>query len=239
MSPVPPPSPLSPLSSGHASAPYPSDWVLRWSQAWRDREQVTALDLACGSGRHLRLLAGDGVAVTGVDRDAAALAALAGLRDLSGRVELIEADIESGPWPLDGRVFDLVVVTNYLWRPLLPRVVEAVAPGGWLIYETFTDGQQTVGRPARPEFLLRPGELLEAVAGLRVIGYEDGFEGGNDAGFGRVSLEGTPGASLGAGVNGRYVQRVAAVREKPSEDLAASAAAPGHAPGVYPRYRLR
>ncbi len=206
----------APPSSGHGAG-LPSDWVLRWSQAWRDREGATALDLACGSGRHLRLLAGDGVAVTGVDRDAVALAALAGL---SRRVELIEADIEQGPWPFEGRRFDVVIVTNYLWRPLLPRVVEAVAPGGWLIYETFTDGQQTVGRPARPEFLLRPGELLDAVAGLRVIAYEDGF------------LEPDAPSAI---VNGRYVQRVAAVRPNP----AATAAAPGAPAGVYPRYRLR
>lgn len=198
------------------SASFPSDWVLRWAQAWRDRDGVTALDLACGSGRHLRLLAGEGVAVTGVDRDAAALAALAGLSD---RVELIEADIEQGPWPLEARTFDVVLVTNYLWRPLLARVVEAVAPGGWLIYETFTDGQQTVGRPANPEFLLRPGELLAAVRGLRVLAYEDGF------------IEGDSPVAGGPGVNGRYVQRVAAVRENRPAD-----AAP---PGVYPRYRLR
>ncbi len=198
------------------SVSFPSDWVLRWAQAWRDRDGATALDLACGSGRHLRLLAGDGAAVTGVDRDADALAALAGLSD---RVELIEADIEQGPWPLEGRTFDVVVVTNYLWRPLLGRVVEAVAPGGWLIYETFTDGQQTVGRPARPEFLLRPGELLAAVADLRVIAYEDGF------------IEAEPPVAGGAGVNGRYVQRVAAVRENRPADAAPA--------GVYPRYRLR
>ena len=198
------------------SVSFPSDWVLRWAQAWRDRDGATALDLACGSGRHLRLLAGDGAAVTGVDRDADALAALAGLSD---RVELIEADIEQGPWPLKGRTFGVVVVTNYLWRPLLARVVEAVAPGGWLIYETFTDGQQTVGRPARPEFLLRPGELLAAVADLRVIAYEDGF------------IEAEPPVAGGAGVNGRYVQRVAAVRENRPADAAPA--------GVYPRYRLR
>ncbi|OWQ43986.1 hypothetical protein CDL60_27440 [Roseateles noduli] len=195
---------------------FPSDWVLRWAQAWRDRDGVTALDLACGSGRHLRLLAGEGVAVTGIDRDAAALATLAGLSD---RVELIEADIEQGPWPLADRVFDVVLVTHYLWRPLLPCVVEAVAPGGWLIYETFTDGQQTIGRPANPEFLLRPGELLTAAHGLRVIAYEDGF------------IESEPPVTGGGTVNGRYVQRVAAVRENRPAD-----AAP---PGVYPRYRLR
>jgi SAM-dependent methyltransferase len=210
---------------------FPSDWVLRWAQAWRDRDGVTALDLACGSGRHLRLLAGEGVAVTGVDRDAAALATLAGLSD---RVELIEADIEQGAWPLADRAFDVVLVTNYLWRPLLPRVVEAVAPGGWLIYETFTDGQQTVGRPARPDFLLRSGELLAAVDGLRVIAYEDGF----------IEAQGSP--SEGGGVNGRYVQRVAAVREDRRAGAATatgtaigSAGDGGAPPGVYPRYRLR
>lgn len=204
-----------------ASAAFPSDWVLRWAQAWRDRDGITALDLACGSGRHLKLLAGEGLAVTGVDRDAAALATLAGL---SGRVELIEADIEQGPWPLAGRAFDVVLVTNYLWRPLLPRVVEAVAPGGWLIYETFTDGQQTVGRPARPDFLLRPGELLEAVGGLRVIAYEDGF------------IEAEPPVAGSGAVNGRYMQRVAAVRENRPDGAGGDAGAP---PGVYPRYRLR
>jgi len=217
-------SPSRPVAGGCHGTGLPSDWVLRWSQAWRDRDGLTALDLACGSGRHLRLLAGDGVAVTGVDRDTTALAGLAGL---SGRVELIQADIEQGPWPLEGRVFDLVLVTNYLWRPLLPRIVEAVAPGGWLIYETFTDGQQTIGRPARPEFLLRPGELLDAADGLRVIAYEDGF------------IESEPTASAASGVNGRYVQRVAAVRDNRPVASAPTADATGAAPGVYPRYRLR
>jgi SAM-dependent methyltransferase len=162
----------------------PSSWLLRWPQA--TQAGASALDLACGSGRHVRYLAGLGMRVTGVDRDAAALTPLAGI------AETLVADIESGPWPLAGRRFDLVLVTNYLWRPLLPRIVDTVAPGGWLIYETFTQGQQSVGRPANPEFLLRPGELLQACTELRIIAYEDGF--------------------LDA-VNPRYVQRVAAVRE--------------------------
>jgi SAM-dependent methyltransferase len=91
-----------------------------------------------------------GHAVTGVDRSAEALAGL------PAEFETIEADIEAGPWPLAGRSFDAVVVTNYLWRPLLPRIVQSVAPGGVLIYETFAQGNETVGKPSRPDFLLRP-----------------------------------------------------------------------------------
>ena len=161
-----------------------SPWLLRWSQAMK--AGGTALDLACGSGRHVRALAAAGMKVTAVDRDAEALA------PLSNIAELIVADIECKTWPLEGRTFDLVLVTNYLWRPLLPLIKAAVAPGGWLIYETFADGHQTIGRPARPDFLLQPGELLQACEGLRIVGYEDGFE---------------------SVVNERYVQRVAAVRE--------------------------
>ena len=145
----------------------PSDWVTRWAPLIRPAGRV--LDLACGGGRHLRWLAQRGHALTGVDRDAAALAGLAGI------AEVIEADIESAAWPLSERQFDAVVVTNYLWRPLLPAIVAAVAPGGLLIYETFAVGHETVGRPSRADFLLRPGELLAACRGLRVLGYEDGF----------------------------------------------------------------
>lgn len=148
------------------------------------------LDLACGSGRHLRWLAQRGARVTGVDRDAASMAPLGELG------EIIVADIESGPWPLEGRRFDAVVVTNYLWRPLLPRIMAAITPGGWLVYETFALGQASVGRPSNPDFLLHPGELLQAVQPeLRVVAYEEGF------------LEEPP----------RFVQRVAARRPGPED----------------------
>jgi SAM-dependent methyltransferase len=130
----------------------------------------TVLDLACGSGRHVRWLAAAGFRMTAVDRDAAAAAPLQAL------AEVVVADIEAGPWPLPGRRFDAVVVTNYLWRPLLPRIADALADSGVLIYETFAVGQQSIGRPSRPEFLLAPGELLAAFAGLRVVAFEDGFE---------------------------------------------------------------
>ncbi len=153
------------------------------------RPGAQVLDLACGSGRHLRWLVGQGFAVTGVDRDAAAVDALRALG------EIVVADVESGPWPLPGRRFDAVVVTNYLWRPLWPALRAALADDGLLLYETFADGQASIGRPARPDFLLQPGELLRAFDGLRVVAFEDGFE------FGFESAA------------GRYVQRLAAVHQ--------------------------
>ncbi|WP_295987152.1 bifunctional 2-polyprenyl-6-hydroxyphenol methylase/3-demethylubiquinol 3-O-methyltransferase UbiG [uncultured Variovorax sp.] len=151
----------------------PSDWLQRWAHLVPPAGQV--LDVACGAGRHLVWLHGLGHRVTGVDRDAAALATLAPLA--ARGAELVDADIENGPWPLAGRRFDAVVVTNYLWRPLLPAIADAVAPGGVLLYETFAAGNETVGRPSRPDFLLAPGELLAVAAagGLRVVAYEDGF----------------------------------------------------------------
>ena len=160
-----------------------SSWVQRWTPLIAPRGSV--LDVACGSGRHLRWLQAQGFAVTGIDRDAAAVAPLHEL----GRV--IVADIEKAPWPLADETFDAVIVTNYLWRPLLATIVAAVAPGGVLIYETFAVGNQTLGKPSNPQFLLRPGELLSAASGLRVVAYEDGFVTEPD----------------------RFVQRLVAVRE--------------------------
>lgn len=126
------------------------------------------LDLAAGGGRHTRLFAERKNPVIAVDRDISALQELAG-------VEAIATDLEDGnPWPFGDRRFGGVVVTNYLHRPLLPSIVGAVAPGGALLYETFAVGNERFGKPSNPAFLLRPGELLEAVRGrLRVIAYED------------------------------------------------------------------
>ena len=171
----------------HAAGP-PSPWLLRWAHLLPRAASV--LDVACGSGRHVRWFAQRGAHVTAVDRDAQAVAAL---REGAGAaLEVIVADIESGPWPLGGRCFDAVVVTNYLWRALLPTIVASVGEGGALIYETFARGNETVGKPSNPDFLLEPGELLRAASGLRVVAFEDGF--------------------IDAGAP-RFVQRVAAVRD--------------------------
>lgn len=129
------------------------------------------LDLACGGGRHARFFLERGHPVTVVDRDTS------GVKDLEDRpgVEILEHDLESGaPWPLSGRFFEGVVVTNYLWRPILSDIVASVAPGGVLLYETFARGQEKFGHPHNPDFQLKPGELLEAVEGvLRVLAFED------------------------------------------------------------------
>ena len=156
-----------------------------WLQRYAPQPPATALDVACGSGRNLRWLVEAGWQVTGVDRDTAATAPLQSL------AKIVDADIENGPWPLAQQQFDLVVVCNYLWRPLFDTLKSTVKPGGWLIWETFADGQQTLGRPSRPDFLLQRGELLRVCRDWRIVAYEDLFE---------------------AGVNARFVQRVAAIR---------------------------
>jgi SAM-dependent methyltransferase len=176
------------LLTGNHGGGEPSSWVTRWAHLLPRGAAV--LDLACGSGRHVRWLAARGHRLTGVDRDEAALAPLRAL------AEVVVADIEAGPWPLAGRRFDAVLVTNYLWRPLLPTIVGAVADGGLLIYETFADGQQTIGKPSRPDFLLQPGELLAACSGLRVVAYEDGF-GEAPARFVQRIVAARPGADPG------------------------------------------
>lgn len=186
-----------------------STWVQRWAHLVAPGGNV--LDLACGQGRHMAFFAARGHGVTGVDRSPEALAVA---RQYG---EVLQADIENGPWPFDekpgadagkadpARLFDAVVVTNYLWRPLFPAIRQSLAINGVLIYETFAIGNETVGKPSRPAFLLQPGELLNAFAGLTVIAYENGF----------------------VAQPARFVQRLVAVR------------APGDEPGAEPtRYLL-
>ena len=129
--------------------------------------EATVLDVAAGKGRHSQFFAERSHRVTAVDCDTSALAP-------HSRIESVQADLEDGsPWPLPDRSFGAVVVTNYLHRPLFPRLLGSIAPGGVLIYETFMEGNERFGHPSRPEFLLKDGELLELVRGrLSVIAYE-------------------------------------------------------------------
>ena len=175
----------------------PSAWVRRWSHLVAPGGAV--LDVACGQGRHARWFHERNHPLTLVDRAQAAIESIA-IPALA--LEAVVADIENGPWPFAGREFAAVVVVNYLWRPLMPTLLASLAPGGVLIYETFAQGNETVGKPSRPDFLLRPGELLEVCGELRVVAFEDGFEGGQ------------------VGKSPRFVQRIAAVRhgQNPAAD---------------------
>ncbi|MCY7308897.1 MAG: class I SAM-dependent methyltransferase [Rhodoferax sp.] len=188
-----------------------SEWVRRWTHLVKPGGSL--LDLACGRGRHLRWFAALGHPVTGVDQSTDALQAVGDLA-AAGHAVLVQADIEEGTWPLLGAdgplTYDAVVVTNYLWRPLLPTILRSVAPSGILLYETFAIDQATVGRPSRPDFLLRPGELLQQCASMRIVAFEDGFCSGPD----------------------RFVQRIAAVQ------AAAPTESNDSGVGIAPRYQL-
>jgi SAM-dependent methyltransferase len=148
----------------------PSPWVTRFLAGATEGGSV--LDVACGSGRHMRHALENGFVVAGIDRD------LSGVEDIAERrdVALIEADLETGrPFPLKALRYDAVIVTNYLWRPILADIVGCVAEDGILIYETFALGQERHGKPSNPDFLLKPNELLQAaLPRLVVAAYELG-----------------------------------------------------------------
>ncbi|MCY2956908.1 MAG: class I SAM-dependent methyltransferase [Planctomycetota bacterium] len=133
------------------------------------------LDLACGGGRHTRLARLLGHPVLAVDRDISAVVQIA---SVDTGIEVLRADLEAAPWPLKDRKFAGVIVSNYLWRPLLPAILNAVALGGVLLYETFAVGNERFGRPRNKDFLLRDGELRDHVVGqFLIVHYEHGHEG--------------------------------------------------------------
>ncbi|WP_087752284.1 class I SAM-dependent methyltransferase [Paraburkholderia caledonica] len=179
----------------------PSRWVRQWAHLVAADGAV--LDVASGAGRHARFFASLGHPVTAIDRDAAALNALAD----EPLVTTVMADIENAPWPLAADAqFAAVVVTNYLHRPLFPQLIRSLAPGGVLVYETFAQGNERVGKPSNPAFLLAPGELLDVVrARLRVVAFQDGFV---------------------AQPRPAYVQRICAILEADCSDDSAQAAPP-------------
>lgn len=140
-------------------------WIVQW--AGLVAPDAVVLDLAAGRGRHALFFAERGNKVLAVDRDTSRLPAHA-------NIEPLIADLEDGsPWPLTGRRFGAAVVTNYLHRALMPALLEAIEPGGVLLYQTFMEGNERFGKPNRPDHLLKDGELLELVRGkFSVTAYE-------------------------------------------------------------------
>ena len=137
----------------------PSQWIVRWSHLVPAGGAV--LDVACGAGRHVRWFHERNHPVTGVDQ---ALSATESIANMAAAA--IQADIENGPWPLPGRQFAAVVVTNYLWRPLLPTIVASVAAkqGAQLVLRSPPDGRP---HGFEASLLLRPAEAASAPGPLR------------------------------------------------------------------------
>jgi len=160
----------NPPANPHADLSAVSAWVARFAPLITPGGRV--LDLACGGGRHARHLASLGHVVEAVDRDGEALARLAAVAGITTR----QADLEGAAWPYAGSMFDAIIVTNYLHRPLFPLIAACVREGGVLVYETFARGNESYGKPSNPAFLLAPGELLEVAlqGGLQVVAYEHG-----------------------------------------------------------------
>jgi SAM-dependent methyltransferase len=157
------------MAMSHAIS-QPSAWVMRWHRSIA--QDGVVLDLACGSGRHTQLLRDAGYRIVAVDIDISGIGNFAG----DAAITILQADLEGGPWPISDLSFDGVVVTNYLHRPTFSRLLASLKPGGVLIYETFAYGNGEFGRPSNPDFLLRPGELLEMLSGAaRVMVFEDGY----------------------------------------------------------------
>ncbi len=158
----------------HSQLDQPSAWIVRFARRIPEGE---VLDLACGGGRHARLLAALGHAVTALDRDGTALSKLC-----DESIRTLQFDLEDGAlqWPFEADRFAGIVVTNYLHRPLFPCILRSLAPDGVLLYETFAHGNERFGKPSNPAFLLAPGELLESMwldpaSRMRVLAYEDGY----------------------------------------------------------------
>jgi SAM-dependent methyltransferase len=155
----------------------PSAWLV--ANAKDLPHEGDALDVACGSGRHALWLAERGLRVRAVDNDPEALRALrAAAAERGLEIEAEVLDLEGGPIDLGQCVYALIVVLDYLHRPLFPVLMRALAPGGVLVYQTFLEGH-SASRPSRPEHLLKPRELVGLVSPtLEVLAEREGeFDG--------------------------------------------------------------
>lgn len=184
----------------------PSAWVERWLGVPRGSGRL--IDLACGSGRHVRLGLAAGFDVTAVDRNIATLTLPQGRACTA-----LEVDLENGRWTLPAGRFEVVIVTHYLYRPRLALTGGLLEPGGRLIYETFADGNAAFGKPSNPAFLLRQDELFDACrrCGLAVVAFEQGYSPGHSPSHLQSHLQSRSLAESPLG-RGAMLQRIVAVR---------------------------
>lgn len=154
----------------HVALGQQSDWVARWIGKPEAGERL--LDFASGGGRHARLAAARGFKVLAVDRNPSSPE-----KDQSTNIEARLEDLESGRWSFSAERFEVIVVTNFLFRPRLDLLAGLLRPGGRLIYETFAVGNAAYGKPSSPAYLLRPDELflLARRRTLQVVAFEQGY----------------------------------------------------------------
>jgi len=140
-----------------------------------------ALDIACGKGRNALFLARHGFDVTAIDISPVALEiaqSRAVERGLS--VSWQQHDLEE--IRLGEDCYDMVVNLNYLQRFLFPQIAASLRSGGVVIFETYLIGQEAIGHPKNPAYLLRYNELLNAFRDLRVLWYREGkFTDGSES----------------------------------------------------------
>jgi len=161
------------VSRGPSALSGPSPFLL---EVWPELgSEGPVLDLACGRGRHARLLLARGAALVAIDRDAASLRELRGAVAPDAPLLAVQADLERGDAiPAADAAFGRVLVFRYLHRPLAAEIERVLRPGGWLVYETFTVAQAELAHgPSRPEFLLHPGELPLLFPALRTERFEE------------------------------------------------------------------
>lgn len=134
------------------------------------------IDLACGRGRNALALAREGIDCIGLDRSRELLRALReAAASEPGQIDAVLCDLESdGKIPVKNGSCGALLVFRFLFRPLAPAIERALAPGGILIYETFTRAQPALGwGPKSPDFLLEPGELPGLFPGLEILHHDE------------------------------------------------------------------
>ena len=145
-----------------------SNWVKYCLEVIPSKKGI-ALDLACGKGRHSVFLSSYGYQVLAVDINQESLNCFSN-KLITKKIKDIE-NLKN--WPLEKIKFDIIVVTNFLNRTIFPSIIESIKKGGYLIYETFSEGQQNIGKPSNPKYILQQRELINLCVELNLIAYEE------------------------------------------------------------------
>ncbi len=133
-----------------------------------------ALDLPMGEGRNAIYLATRGFDVDGVDADPHRVSrARAASRQLGAPIRAVVGNVEDGTYIIPIETYDVIIVFNFLHRPLINDIREGVVPGGVVVYQTYTAAQARLGRPKNPDHLLAPGELKQLFAGWETLAYRE------------------------------------------------------------------